>query len=579
MLGKTFHTWSTVAKHRHCFSETQNPPHQASEALSPAALPFSDDIWEKIIDTAKLSPFQLLALHTSNRQMWRITSSNQLWRPYVLAPHVHHHTSLLAVLQQDMSSQQKDMLKKIWRGTFRPRLGDIQAIRHNRSTAYNLAKQHPKSIRFLSEKYRADKAIVLAAVEKNGQALEYANTALYDDAEVILAASHRYPHAYAHASRRLQEDKVLALNILKKRRKESERTIAFFQNTTHIDDIDLQKPFGGAEFFQFFSEKLRNDKAFVLEVLKFDSRMLKYASPQLQADKHVVLLAVQGNRKALRFANPALQSDPEILLAAMRQAIHHKTQQQAHAYQIEFENWQYYFTDDDLIDRFLDYDDAFVFNQKHITYDSYDTSAISKIVKQHAEAYQITSILERRRFTDKHAIFAILRGKLDASETLRNIGATLRRDKDFMRNAIELDSRLIQYVDVRLRDDTVFMRDIIKMNHRLISYTGKIPLGDKNFMQHAITLDGLMLRYASPELRANKALVQKAMRQNSLAIQYASQALQGDHDILKIAISQALTCNTQRRERIKWIGIGCWQRCKNSLYNFKNKRKQITPKS
>lgn len=62
-------------------------------------------------------------------------------------------------------------------------------------------------------------------------------------------------------------------------------------------------------------EKLEwmKDKAFLMEAVKQDERILKYASDELKADRELVLEAIKNDISAIDYADGDLQGDPEIL--------------------------------------------------------------------------------------------------------------------------------------------------------------------------------------------------------------------------------------------------------------------------
>ena len=110
-----------------------------------------------------------------------------------------------------------------------------------------------------------NKQEVLAAVSRDGYALEDAPPALQADKEVVLAAVLKTPGALLYASPGLQADKEIVLAAV------SQRGIA-----------------------------------------------LQDASPALQADIEVVLAAISQTLRALRFTDPKLRGNPEFLWRASK---------------------------------------------------------------------------------------------------------------------------------------------------------------------------------------------------------------------------------------------------------------------
>ena len=102
---------------------------------------------------------------------------------------------------------------------------------------------------------------MLAAVTYNGRALDYADSLLKADKEVVLAAVKKYGSALEYA-----------------------------------DSL------------------LKADKEVVLAAVKNYSSALKYADPLLKADKEVVLAAVEMDSKSLRFVDNRLRYHPAMKL-------------------------------------------------------------------------------------------------------------------------------------------------------------------------------------------------------------------------------------------------------------------------
>jgi predicted O-methyltransferase YrrM len=108
---------------------------------------------------------------------------------------------------------------------------------------------------------RADREVVLAAVEKDSRALAHASYELRADQDVEFAVVARNGDALVHASAELCADRDVVL-------------AAVAQNGRAL---------------QYASEELRADRAVVLAAVAQNGRALEYASAVLQADREVVL--------------------------------------------------------------------------------------------------------------------------------------------------------------------------------------------------------------------------------------------------------------------------------------------------
>ena len=70
----------------------------------------------------------------------------------------------------------------------------------------------PTVLQHVPTELRANRMVVLAAVEANGHSIQYGNQSFYDDEEIIMAASFDFP-ALTLASRRIQENRAFIRDI------------------------------------------------------------------------------------------------------------------------------------------------------------------------------------------------------------------------------------------------------------------------------------------------------------------------------------------------------------------------------
>ena len=160
------------------------------------------------------------------------------------------------------------------------------------------------ALEYASDELKADKEIVLAAVQNNGGALEYANDELKADKEIILAAIQSFGPAIKFASNELKADQVIILAALQNNGGALESANDDLQSDKEIV-LAAVKDQGGA--LEYASEKLRDDKEIVLAAVKDKGGALEYASEKLRDNKEIVLAAVQNNRYALKYASEELQ--------------------------------------------------------------------------------------------------------------------------------------------------------------------------------------------------------------------------------------------------------------------------------
>lgn len=134
---------------------------------------------------------------------------------------------------------------------------------------------------------RDKRALVLEAVQINGMVIQ--NTPFYDDEEIVLAAVNNNGHALEYASEKLRDNHNMVL--------------AAVNNN------------GGA--LKFASKWWRDDYGIVSAAIKSNGWALGYASKRLRRDAALVLKAVEFNGETFQYADITLRNDKKVVLAAV----------------------------------------------------------------------------------------------------------------------------------------------------------------------------------------------------------------------------------------------------------------------
>lgn len=164
-----------------------------------------------------------------------------------------------------------------------------EELRKDKEFILEVVKQDGFVLEYASEELKNDKEIVLEAVKQNGNALGYACDRLKNDKEVMIEAVKQNGCALEYASDRLKNDKDFILEILQK---------------------ILSKNMTNDWIFEFYKEailsyNLKNDRNFIFEAVKVDSRALQWASDRLKDDADLIeLLNKQKNHLINDEENP-----------------------------------------------------------------------------------------------------------------------------------------------------------------------------------------------------------------------------------------------------------------------------------
>ena len=191
--------------------------------------------------------------------------------------------------------------------------------------------------------YSADKDVVIAAVENQPNAFQFASKELRDDEDVLKAAltSNNFKgyelDFFKSASDRLKGNREIVLLAVKNEgwilehvseelKADKEVVLAALNhwNATSVlqfasDELRADREVALEGWLSFASKELRADKDFVIEVVGKHGNMLEAAPDKFRDDKDVVLAAVSAdNDECLKYASDRLKKDKEVVLAAVK---------------------------------------------------------------------------------------------------------------------------------------------------------------------------------------------------------------------------------------------------------------------
>lgn len=148
-----------------------------------------------------------------------------------------------------------------------------------------------------------EKPIVLKLVAVNGLALQHAAEDLWEDPEVVRTKDGL---ALEFAAEELQRDPRVEQNAFAKKHAAKE-----LHADRDLKKDDTEEPRAVKQSRNASNhaaaEELRNDRDFILQVVKQDPDVLQLVSEELQCDKGVVIKALEGSIHALQHAAEKLQ--------------------------------------------------------------------------------------------------------------------------------------------------------------------------------------------------------------------------------------------------------------------------------
>ncbi|MCA9766766.1 MAG: DUF4116 domain-containing protein [Carnobacterium sp.] len=226
---------------------------------------------------------------------------------------------------------------------------DVNSIdnkfKNDREIALSVVKNKGTDLKWFSEHIKEDRDLVLQAVKRDQRAIRYANDALKKDEEIALAACGGFGHVYDYISKDLLSDKQFVLKIISSKsyiderdllnslgdnlKKDFDIILPFLQNNGNLLDIadvsirnniyiikELMKRSDSSFFFRAIGSSLTSDRYGMLELISLNNRIFPYASSILKNDKSFLLEVLKLDNVSIYNLvkdNKNLLDDPDFL--------------------------------------------------------------------------------------------------------------------------------------------------------------------------------------------------------------------------------------------------------------------------
>lgn len=227
---------------------------------------------------------------------------------------------------------------------------EFEALRSDKDFVLKVVQTNPNLLEFASDNLKADKSIIKCAVQKNGYALKFASLNIKNDPEIaLIASSHKYfsgfeftPESFKddknfvlkvvgenkanlkHVSDRLKDDRDVALAAVRP----NEYPLKFLSDKLNSDNyiryVAFSKPdetllkesikpskddiIKNPNALLISEENLKDDKDFILELLKIDGSTLMHVSERLRDDDQIVFAAERQRPGMYVFASERLKA-------------------------------------------------------------------------------------------------------------------------------------------------------------------------------------------------------------------------------------------------------------------------------
>ena len=201
-----------------------------------------------------------------------------------------------------------------------------EIIRDNRAFAIKILPMGGGLLEDFSERLRADKEVVTAAVGSAWNALGFAAEALHDDRDVVLAAVRHDGYALQFASDEWKDDKEIVLTAVE----------------TYKGDV-----------LEYVSKRLKDDKETVLAAVKRCEYSIGFASERLRHDGDVIRAVLDEHPGQFENLPEDVQEDLEYILFGLESVVKHLPDPENYSFFADSTS-EYYADFDEAEENFLD---------------------------------------------------------------------------------------------------------------------------------------------------------------------------------------------------------------------------------
>ncbi len=175
-----------------------------------------------------------------------------------------------------------------------------------------LAKQY-LSFAFISEELRKDREFMLQAIKRNGETVEYASEELRNDKDFMLQAISCNAICFPYASDKLKNNKDFVLQAIAINCAVIEHLKDIFRDDKDVILKLLEIDEYGIALL-YASDRLKNNKEFMLQVVDINIKSLEYLGDKLRNDSDFILKAFEKDSRSLEYASDRLKNDEEFML-------------------------------------------------------------------------------------------------------------------------------------------------------------------------------------------------------------------------------------------------------------------------
>ncbi|CAB9498552.1 expressed unknown protein [Seminavis robusta] len=402
--------------------------------------------------------------------------------------------------------------------------------------------QTPLALKYAADDLRDDKAVVLAAVTPpesfsinrsnyafygSSYALSHTSERLRNDKQIVLEAVKNDYFALKHTSHNLQSDKQVVLTAVSNHGDALQFAHESMKNDPEVvwkatkgEGEKLESDGSYKCSFEFAGAEIRDDRAFVLQMVARNPRALLFCSKRLQDDKAIVMASVTKYGWALEYASLRLQADRDVVMAAM-------VKFGSNALQFAAEPMK---EDKDFLIQGLSE------NGVALKYVAAQLLGDKDVVLAAVQNYGHALLHANNNLQADHGV--ALAAVQSAGGALRFVSLDLvssSKGRDIVMAALTQDGKSLEYAPANYKDDKQVVSVAAAQSGEALQHASLRLQGDKTIVLSPVRQNGKCLNGASAQLRADKDCVLAAISNQPESLKFALGGLNQDRDCLVMA--------------------------------------------
>lgn len=260
--------------------------------------------------------------------------------------------------------------------------------------------------------------------------------------------------------------------------------------------------------FEFMSNDLKNNKNFILKIIKNNAEVIKYTSEDVRKDKEIVDVIVNKYIHLFKFlSNEIINNKKEI---------------------------------ENLL--FIEKKNIFPYLGKEILKECLgDKNFIDKILKSKTDLYYLANNWNHVHEDYKNNINIVYQMLSISTRLLEHISEETKNNKDIQIKALSQNSESLKYFKNIQNNDEIMLQYIEK--YKSLKYVGRKYKKNKELIKKILNEVGFHheVQYLSKELKADKEIGLMAVKQYGWNLSYLSEELKSDKEIVLEALKQDKT--------------------------------------